>query len=125
MSERAEKDSKQSGVLFALWVGVLLAPFAFLLNLQISYMLVPWACKTDQPFWLHVASFGSLLLALLGALTAWRNWQKAGRELQSKGGGPVARSRFLAILGLLMSGMFSLVILAQWAADFIIDPCQR
>ena len=125
MSERAEKDFKQPGVLFALWVGVLLGPFAFLLNLQISYMLVPWACSTGQLMWLHVASCGTLLLSLLSLFTAWRNLQKAGREQQSKGGNPTARGRFMAILGLLMGGLFSLIILAQWVADFIIDPCQQ
>jgi hypothetical protein len=30
----------------------------------------------------------------------------------------------MAITGLLMSGLFSLIILAQWVADFIIGPCQ-
>ncbi|HJQ70616.1 MAG TPA: hypothetical protein VKA70_16685 [Blastocatellia bacterium] len=124
MSERAENEFRRSGVLLALWAGVLLAPFAFLLNLQISYALVPWACSAGQPFWLHVASCGSLLLSLLGLFTAWRNWQKAGRESKVEGGDPRARSRFMAMLGLLMSGLFSLVILAQWIADFIIDPCQ-
>lgn len=124
MSEQAEKDFKQSSIIFALWIGVLLAPFAFLLNLEISYALVPWACSTGQLFWPHVASCGSLLLALLGAFTAWRNWQKTGREWQSETGSARARSRFMAILGLLMSGLFSLVILAQWIANFIIDPCQ-
>jgi hypothetical protein len=105
-------------------MGFLLAPFAFLLNLQISYMLVPWACSSGQIFWLHIAAFGSLLLAALGALTAWRNWQKAGREWQSEGGNATARSRFMGIVGLLMSGLFSLIILAQWIANLIIDPCQ-
>jgi hypothetical protein len=124
VSERAEKEFKRSSTIFALWIGFLLPPFAFLLNLQVSYMLVPWACSTRQLFWLHVASCGSLLLALLGAFTAWRNWQKSGRQMQAEAGSPTARSRFMAIVGLLEGGLFSLVILAQWIANFIIDPCQ-
>jgi hypothetical protein len=123
VSGPAEKEFKRSSVLFALWMGVLLAPFSFLLNLQISYALVPWACAAGHIFWLHLASAGTFLLAMLGAFTAWRSWQKTGRELQSEGGNPVARSRFMAITGLMMSALFSLVILAQWIANFILDPC--
>jgi hypothetical protein len=124
VSESAEGEFKQPGSIFTLWAGFLIAPFAFLLNLQISYMLVPLACSTGQVFWLHVASAGALVLALLGAFIALRNWQRTGRGWQSEGGSAAARSRFMAITGLLMSGLFSLVILAQWIADFIIDPCQ-
>jgi hypothetical protein len=124
VSESAEGEFKQPGSIFASWAGFLIAPFAFLLNLQISYMLVPWACSAGHVFWLHAASVGTLLLGLLGAFIALRNWQKAGRGWQSEGGSAAARSRFMAILGLMMSGLFSLLILAQWIADFIIDPCQ-
>jgi hypothetical protein len=124
MSERPEKEFERAGGIFALWAGFLVAPLAFLLNLQISYMLAPWACSTGHTSWLHVASFGSLLLALLGAFIAWRSWQKAGRGWRSDGGSAVARGRFMAIVGLMNGGLFSLIILAQWAADFIIGPCQ-
>lgn len=124
MSGRPEKEFERAGGIFALWAGLLAAPLAFLLNLQISYMLVPWACSTGHTSWLHVASFGSLLLALLGAFIAWRNWQKSGRGWRSEGGGAVARSRFMAVVGLMNGGLFSLIILAQWAANFIIGPCQ-
>ena len=124
MSERAEEEFNRAGSIFALWTGVLLAPFAFLSNLQISYMLVLWACASGQVLWLHVVSALWLLVALFGAFIAWRNWGRAGREWRSEGGSSVARSRFMAIVGLLMSVLFGLIILAQWIADFIIDPCQ-
>ena len=124
MGEAAEKDFKQAGRIFALWMGMLVAPFAFLLNLQISYMLVPLVCANGHIIWLHVAACGSLLLAALGMLIAWRNWQKTGREWASEAGNVTARSRFMAVVGLLMSGLFCLAILAQWIASFIIGPCQ-
>jgi hypothetical protein len=31
-----------------LWVGLLLPPFAWFLNLRLSYMLGPWACVTER-----------------------------------------------------------------------------
>jgi small-conductance mechanosensitive channel len=124
MSEEAEKEFKQAGGLFALWSGLLIAPFAFLLNLQVSYMLVPFTCATGRVFWLHVAAGGSLMLAVLGLFIAWRNWRKTGREWHSEAESIMARSRFLSVMGLLMSALFCLAILAQWIANFIIGPCQ-
>jgi hypothetical protein len=124
VNEETEKDFRQAGGIFALWLGLLIAPFAFLVNLQISYTLVPFVCATGHVFWLHIAASGSLMLAALGLFISWRNWQKAGREWKSEAGSITARSRFLSVLGLLMSVLFCIAILAQWIADFIIDPCQ-
>jgi hypothetical protein len=124
VSEEAEKVFKQAGGIFALWSGLLIAPFAFLLNLQVSYMLVPFVCATGRGLWLHIAAGSSLILAALSLLISWRNWQKAGRKWQSEAGSIAARSRFMAVMGLLMSAIFCLAILAQWIANFIIGPCQ-
>jgi hypothetical protein len=124
MTELAEKEFNKAGCILSLWTGMLAAPFAFLLNLQISYMLVPWVCVTGQLFWLHLAGALTLLLALAGGFLAWRNWKKSGQEWRSHERSVESRSRFMAILGLMMSGLFSLIILAQWIANLIIGPCQ-
>jgi hypothetical protein len=124
MSEGTEKGFNRVGGIFSLWSGLLVAPFAFLLNLQVSYMLVPFVCATGRVFWLHLAAGGSLMLAALGLLISWHNWQKAGREWQSEAGSVTARSRFLSVMGLLMSALFCIAILAQWIANFIVGPCQ-
>jgi hypothetical protein len=52
MESRATPTAKryfaQPRGLLTLWVGLLLPPFAWFLNLQLSYMLVPWACVTER-----------------------------------------------------------------------------
>jgi hypothetical protein len=40
------------------------------------------------------------------------------------GRGPETRGRFMAILGLLAGGAFTLVILALWLPTFWLHPCQ-
>ena len=44
----AEQDVSQGMGPLALWAGLLLPPIAWLLNLQISYILVPWACASGR-----------------------------------------------------------------------------
>lgn len=108
----------------ALWTGILAAPIAWFLQMQINYALVPWACATGHMMVLHMVTLGGLLIAAASTLTAWREWQRSGKEWPKGAGGPQMRSRFMAVLGLLISVMFFFVILAQSIPSFILSPCQ-
>jgi hypothetical protein len=72
-------DIPDAGELRALWAGLLLAPAAFLLNLELAYALVPTACSTGTRLLMHIVHLVCLLLAAAGALTAWRSWRLTGR----------------------------------------------
>jgi len=108
-----------------LWFGILAGPLAFLLNLQLSYMLVQPVCVTAHHIILHLVPAGALLLAASGGVSAWWNWQRTGQAESSKAEGVLPRSRFMADVGLLTSGLFLVVIVAQWLPNFILSPCQR
>jgi hypothetical protein len=108
-----------------LWFGILAGPLAFLLNLQLSYMLVQPVCVTAQHLVLHLVPIGALLLTAGGGVSAWRSWRRTGQVESSKAGGVLPRSRFMAGVGLLTSGLFLFVIVAQWLPNFILSPCQR
>ena len=107
-----------------LWAGLLLAPVAFLINLEIAYALVPPACSAHNLLPVHLTHLACLLLALVGLLTAWRSWSTVGTSWPGDAGDPLARSRFMAGIGLLVSAMFLLVIVTQWIPSFVLDPCQ-
>src|SRR5688500_2405098 len=64
----------------AQWIGLLLAPAVFFAHLQITYVLVPWACVRNGELWIHVTGALSVALAALGAYVALRTWRRAGRE---------------------------------------------
>lgn len=108
----------------AQWAGNLLAPVAFLLQLEVAYFAVPRACNAGVVFPVHLAHLGALLIALAGTVIAWRQWQRWGRDLHSDGATPETRSHFMAELALLVSGGFTLVILALWLPAFWLHPCQ-
>jgi uncharacterized membrane protein YidH (DUF202 family) len=108
----------------ALWVGLLLAPVAFLLNLEVAYALVPTACSSRNELPVHLTHLACLLLTLYGLLTAWRSWKLTGATWPGEQGDPLARSRFMAGTGMLVSAMFVLVIVAQWIPSLVLNPCQ-
>jgi hypothetical protein len=110
----------------ALWLGILGPPVIWLVQFQVSYMLVPWACSTGQHWTLHAASFLFLVMAAMPGWPAWRYWRAAGGERlperQSAGRG---RRQFMALLGLMMTGLFVLATLAQAIPRFVLNPCQQ
>jgi hypothetical protein len=115
--------SRRKGLL-ALWAGILLPPFAWFLHQQLSYILVPWACETGRRFILYVVTLAMLLLALGGGLIARQTRQCLGRGEPDEVGGVLARSRFMAVAGVLSSVMFCLAILAQVIPSFILHACE-
>jgi hypothetical protein len=108
-----------------LWSGVLAAPVAFLLNLEINYALVPWACATGKTFTIHIASAATLILACVGWWLAWQSWRSFNLAWPDGAQGVAPRARFLAAWGFLMSALFALVIIAQIIPTFMLGPCQR
>jgi hypothetical protein len=108
----------------ALWIGLLLPPIAFLLSLEVAYALVPGACSSRNELPVHLVHFICLVLALVGGLTAWRMWRATGATWSDEEGGPLARSRFMAGVGVFTGIMFALVIVAMWIPSFMLDPCQ-
>jgi hypothetical protein len=114
----------EPGRLVALWTGVLLAPTAFLVNLELSYLAVPASCTAGTTLSLHLIHGGCLLAALAGAGIAWRSGNGTGAGWGGEAGGPAARSRFLAGLGVTISALFALTIAAQWMPTLSLHPCQ-
>jgi hypothetical protein len=108
----------------AQWIGFFLAPAVFFAHLQLTYVLVPWACVRNGELWIHLAGALSVVLAAVGAWVAWRTWHRAGREEPGEAGGAMPRTRMLGVLGVGMSLMFALLLLGQWMTAFFLSACQ-
>ena len=124
MQAKAEADLKAGAGIGELWAGVLVRPTAMLIQLQTNYALVPWACGSGHTWPLHLVSFLTLLLTVVAGLLAYRMWRRL-RTMNEDTGGTLARSRFMAAVGVLISLLMVLVIVAQWLPIFIDHPCER
>ena len=109
----------------ALWAGVLLGPITFLVLLETNYTIEEWACRVGYWWPMHVVAAVAVAVTVFALLLAWRNWVASGREWPEGDGGSVERSRFLSALGVLTSGGFILVMIAQWIPVMILGPCQH
>jgi hypothetical protein len=125
MTTEAKKAFDEKRGQFWLWLGFLLPPAAWALQLQIVYLLSEYGCGSGNFTPNHIASGGALILSVFGFLLSWHNWMKAGGEWKNEEAGTLARSRFLAILGVLTGALFTLVIFAQWLPTILGVPCDK
>ena len=107
-----------------LWLLIVTAPIIVAVQMQINYVLVPWACTAQRRTALYVVTIVALLLTVLTAWIAYSFWRRVGTEWPAERDDLADRVRFISVLGLLSSGMSFLVILAQGIATIQFDPCQ-
>ena len=113
-------DARQNA---ALWVAVLGAGVVWFVQLQTSYSLLMWTCSIQRNWPLHVASLLFLILAAVPGVIGWREWQKDSRGESERKSAGAGRRRFMAMLGLMLTAIFLLLILAQAIPSFFFDPC--
>lgn len=92
--------------------------------MQINFVLVRQACSAQRNLALYVVTIVALALMVLVALIAYMTWRRAGAEWPGETADVTTRTRFISMLGLLGTGIFFLVTLAQGIATVRFDPCQ-
>lgn len=121
---RSARFARWPGLL-SLSAGVLVGPVVALLNEGLIYVSNMWACGAGTRVALHVVPALCFAAAVAAGLLARADWMRVGRGMQAEDGTVSARSRFLALAGMALSGISALVILAQWLAIFVFGPCLR
>jgi hypothetical protein len=110
--------------LMMLVASVLLAPAAWLLDVQISYATVKWACEHKTRVLLLAFPAGSLALVALSGWMAWSSWNTLRSVASGEGGRMEDRSYFLALAGLGLSAVFALLILTSVLPRVLLNPCE-
>jgi hypothetical protein len=124
VSVHAPHDCRERRGLAKLVGGVLLPPFAWLLDLQVSYATVKWACAADARWVLLALPLGSLALVAVASWWSWSSWT-AFRPGAALGGQRMEdRSYFLSLAGLGTSALFLLLILTSYAPRYLLSPCE-
>ena len=104
---------------------VIVAPAAICAAaMEANYVLVRQACSAQRNVALNVVTIVALLLMIAIALVAFMNWRRAGAEWPGEGADIATRNRFLWMVGIIGTGIFFLVTLAQGIAVINFNPCQ-
>jgi hypothetical protein len=124
MGSQEARDYWEDVGLMLLIGSFLLAPFAWLLDMQVSYSMVKWACENDRRGTLLLMPIGSLALIGAGTAAAWSCWTKLREDGSQEGARMVDRSYFLALAALAMNGIFALLILTSIVPRVVLSPCE-
>jgi hypothetical protein len=104
-----------------LWLGILGPPLIWLLQFEFKYAL---AARTMPGARAAVIAASLVSLIAVGAcgLTASRQHRLAAASPLDRFARTVPRTRFMAMLGVMSSGLFALLIIGQFLADLFIEP---
>jgi hypothetical protein len=108
--------------LVTLYTGVFGGLVVWFADQQVAYWLVYHACHTQSLFWLYVETVIAVALAASCAWIAWRTlaWFP---DADASGAQPDDRSQFLSWIGLGLSSLATLVVIAAALARFFLHPC--
>jgi hypothetical protein len=109
----------------ALWIGVLGSAVIWLIQMQTSYSLLVWICSIQRNWPLHVISAFFGIVAAIPGLIAWREWREAAAAATERRSTGAGRRRFMAMLGLMLTAIFLLLIIAQAIPSFFFNPCLK
>jgi len=123
LKRAANRSYWDASGLAKLWFAFIAAPLAWLIDLEASYATVEWACAHHRRIVLFLIPSACLAVIAVAASLCWSAWNDLRREPDFEGGSVEDRSRFLALIGLLMSATFALVIITTFIARYLLSPC--
>lgn len=112
----------------ALWFGVLTGPMAFLANEQIEYALVSWSCGRLDPtssVLLHLVPLTLFLITAAAGVVAWRHRTMPLKLPQDVTAEDHTRPGFVAVMGVGLSVLLCLSLIAQWLPVLYLGPSIR
>jgi hypothetical protein len=98
------------------WFSVLGPPAAWFASLIVGYFAVHEVCRVHSPLAPRLVSLVALVVAVAAGVTGRAVWRRD--EAQE-------RTRFMAQLGVMSGGLFSLIILLQILATLLIPTCHE
>jgi hypothetical protein len=95
-----------------LWLGVILPPLAWAADLTISYAFVKWSCGHQNAALLRSITLATVSVIAAAGAIGW----SADRANE--------RARTMAVMGLLMTGLFIVLTIAIGIPRWVFNVCQ-
>ena len=117
-------EQRQATTPRALWLLLIVGPVLTALAHEINFVLVRHACSAQRT----IALYGVILLAIVltigSVIVGHRIWRRERVAWPSEGDDLATRITFIAVMGMLISVISLHVMIAQFIAIVVFDPCQ-
>ena len=121
---RSEQQIQAGRTPLGLWWSLIAGFAAWAVDLGFSYVLEQHSCSTGHHYLLHVISMVCLAITLTGFGTGWVEFRRFPRSTSEEGGSHFDRAHFQALLGMVFSVSFAVVIVAGSVPRWILSPCE-
>jgi len=118
--ERPRHASRSWLQVTAQWLAVVGPPAAAFAQQQLAYSLVSPSCTRHVTPVVQLPTLLALAVIAISTLYSWRQWTRRNGELPP---GDITSTRFFAVVGLMMSGISVVLMLAQWLPTLFLHPC--
>ena len=123
---------------WAMWFCILGAPVAWSLQQLVNAPLFAHGCypkdvPISSPIWTNAGSVAlaveliAIVVSVAAMLLAWRNWGRTRAEKEGSGHHLIeagdGRTRFMAMVGLICSGLFLLATIFATGLLYLVQPC--
>jgi len=123
---------------WAMWFCILGAPTAWSIQQLVNAPLFAHGCYPKdvpiaEPIWGNAGSVAltvelmAVAVCIVAGLVAWRNWRRTRAEKEGSGHHLIeagdGRSRFMAMVGMICSGLFLLATVFATGLLFVVQPC--
>ena len=104
--------------------GVFAGPIAWLTDTQFNYAAVPWVCAHQVPL-IPLFALAMAAISLVGGFLSWRGYASAAPTPVPDSTGAGRPHRFVALMGIAIALLFTIVILLHGAAGLVFHGCER
>jgi hypothetical protein len=105
------------------WWCLFAGPFAWALDLALSYVLQQHSCSTGHVYVLHTISLVCFLIALSGIAAGLYAHERVPEDSAKDGRRPRDRAYFQVLFGIVFSSAFALAIIAEAVPRWLLSAC--
>jgi hypothetical protein len=104
---------------------VVLGPLVALANQGLTYSVNMWACGHHAHGTMHIVPLLCFVVAASATFGSFRAWRRVGTAGMGGSAAEFSSARLLAAAGIAIGLFSTALILAQWAAIAVFDPCMK
>jgi hypothetical protein len=120
-----KKKEPRSGAGLMLWIGFILPPLAWAMEMEAMWLTTEWGCDKSEFKWNHVVAIIALLISIAGVLIAWTQSKATPDTPESTTIEKPGTRDFMSIVATVLGILFTMLIFAQYLPTLMGVPCSK
>jgi hypothetical protein len=120
-----KKKEPRSGAGLMLWIGFILPPLAWAMEMEAIWLTTEWGCDRSEFKWNHVVAIIALLISIVGVLIAWTQGRATANTPEATTIEQPSTRDFMSIVATVLGILFTMLIFAQYLPTLMGVPCSK